>query len=99
MTLIEALAGAVGLLLGVGGAITLDMLDSGFTTPREIEEKLGQPVLSSVPLLGDKERTDRRQNARTCRDISLRSRYRVTPKRCERFASESKWPTSTIPPR
>ncbi len=56
VTLIEALAGAVGLLLGVGGAITLDMLNSGFTTPREIEEKLGQPVLSSLPLLGDKER-------------------------------------------
>ncbi|WP_166144296.1 polysaccharide biosynthesis tyrosine autokinase [Methylosinus sp. RM1] len=49
--LIEALAGALGLLLGVGGAVALDMLNAGFLTPREIEMKLGLPVLATVPIL------------------------------------------------
>jgi len=34
----------------------LDMLNSGFTTARELEEKLGYPVLASIPLLADKDR-------------------------------------------
>jgi exopolysaccharide transport family protein len=54
--LVEALAGVVGVLLGVGGSVALDMLNSGFTTARELEDKLGHPVLASIPLLGDKER-------------------------------------------
>jgi exopolysaccharide transport family protein len=54
--LVEALAGVVGLLLGIGGAVALDMLNAGFMTARELEEKLGQPVLSSLPLLSDKDR-------------------------------------------
>ncbi len=54
--LVEALAGVVGLLLGVGGSVALDMLNSGFTTARELEEKLGYPVLASIPLLADKDR-------------------------------------------
>jgi polysaccharide biosynthesis transport protein len=54
--LVEALAGVVGLLLGVGGSVALDMLNSGFTTARELEDKLGHPVLASIPLLADKER-------------------------------------------
>ena len=54
--LVEALAGVVGLLLGVGGSVALEMLNSGFTTPRELEEKLGHPVLAAIPLLADKDR-------------------------------------------
>lgn len=54
---IEAIAGVVGLLLGVSGGVALDMVNAGFSSAREIEEKLGQPVLASVPLLSDKERT------------------------------------------
>lgn len=54
--LVEALAGVVGLLLGIGGSVALDMLNSGFTTAREIEEKLGQPVLASLPVLSEKDR-------------------------------------------
>ncbi len=53
--LVEALAGVVGLMLGVGGAAALDMLNSGFQTARELEDKLGLPVLGSVPLLSDKD--------------------------------------------
>ena len=38
----------VGLGLGVGGAFAMEMLKAGFTTPREVEEALGIPVLASV---------------------------------------------------
>ena len=38
----------VGLGLGVGGAFAKEKLKSGFTTPREVEEALGIPVLASV---------------------------------------------------
>ena len=38
----------VGLGLGVGGAIAKEKLKTGFTTPREVEEALGIPVLASV---------------------------------------------------
>ena len=37
-----------GLGLGVGGAFAMEMLKAGFTTPREVEEALGVPVLASV---------------------------------------------------
>jgi len=54
--LLEALAGGLGLLLGIGGAVALDMLNSGFTTAREIEDKLRRPVLASVPILSQSDR-------------------------------------------
>ncbi|TDX62135.1 exopolysaccharide transport family protein [Methylosinus sp. sav-2] len=54
--LVLALAGIVGLLIGIGGAVALDMLNSGFLSSREIEEKLGAPVLASLPLLSTKDR-------------------------------------------
>jgi polysaccharide biosynthesis transport protein len=37
-----------GLGLGFGGAFAMEMLKAGFTTPREVEEALGIPVLASV---------------------------------------------------
>jgi len=37
-----------GIGLGVGGAIAMEMLGAGFTTPHEVEEALGVPVLASV---------------------------------------------------
>ena len=37
-----------GLGLGVGGAFAMEMLKAGFTSPREVEEALGIPVLASV---------------------------------------------------
>jgi succinoglycan biosynthesis transport protein ExoP len=55
--LILSLALVVGCLIGVGGGVALDMLNSGFTTQREIEEKLGIPVLASIALLAPSERT------------------------------------------
>ena len=52
-----SLALVVGCLIGIGGGVALDMLNSGFTTQREIEEKLGIPVLASISLLPPSERT------------------------------------------
>ncbi len=37
-----------GLGLGVGGALAMETLRAGFTTPREVEEALGIPVMASV---------------------------------------------------
>ena len=51
-----SLATLAGLLLGICGAVALDMLNSGFSSAREIEERLGIAVLASVPLLKDRER-------------------------------------------
>jgi polysaccharide biosynthesis transport protein len=45
-TLMLALIAGFG--LGVGGAFTMEILKAGFTTPREVEEALGLPVLASV---------------------------------------------------
>jgi capsular exopolysaccharide synthesis family protein len=56
-TLVMSLALVVGTLIGIGGSVALDMLNAGYMAPREIEEKLGIPVLASVPLLREAERT------------------------------------------
>jgi capsular exopolysaccharide synthesis family protein len=37
-----------GLGLGLAGAFTMEMLKAGFSTPRQVEEALGIPVLASV---------------------------------------------------
>jgi succinoglycan biosynthesis transport protein ExoP len=38
----------VGVLLGVGGAVAKEILNAGFTTPKQIEDVLGLPLLCSV---------------------------------------------------
>lgn len=45
-TMIVALV--IGLLLGVGGAVAKEQLNAGFTTPRQAEDMLRLPVLSSI---------------------------------------------------
>jgi exopolysaccharide transport family protein len=45
-TLLSALLAGLG--LGIGGAFAMEMLRAGFTSPREVEETLGIPVLASV---------------------------------------------------
>jgi capsular exopolysaccharide synthesis family protein len=45
-TLLMALA--AGLALGIGGAFAKEFLIPGFTTPREVEDALGIPVLASI---------------------------------------------------
>ena len=48
-TRIVLLIGLVaGLGLGIGGALAMEKLKAGFTSPREVEEALGIPVLASV---------------------------------------------------
>jgi capsular exopolysaccharide synthesis family protein len=44
-----------GLGLGVGGAFAMEMLRAGFTSPREVEEALGIPVLTSIRRLKNSE--------------------------------------------
>lgn len=55
-SLFMALALLLGLALGTAGAWALEMLSSGFATAREVEDRLGRPVLASVPLLLPAER-------------------------------------------
>ncbi len=43
----------VGIGLGIGGAVLIEMLHNGFTTPREAEELLGIPVLASIRRMKD----------------------------------------------
>jgi succinoglycan biosynthesis transport protein ExoP len=47
----------VGLLFGVGGAVAKEMLNSGFTMTKQVEDLLGLPMLASVGRLGERDRT------------------------------------------
>jgi polysaccharide biosynthesis transport protein len=38
----------IGLMLGVAGAFAKEMLNAGFTTPKQIEDMLGFPLLASI---------------------------------------------------
>ncbi len=44
-----------GFFLGVGGAVARDRLNLGFTTPKEIEDELGLPLLSSISRLSSRD--------------------------------------------
>lgn len=46
-----ALAGLVGLGLGILAAFVVEILDESLTTPDDVESKLGVPVLGAVPFL------------------------------------------------
>ena len=39
---------ALGVMIGVGLAFLLDLLNTGFNSPRQVEEEMGLPVLSSI---------------------------------------------------
>lgn len=56
-TLLIALALAAGAMLGVGGGVSLDLLNAGFDTPRTIEDATRLPVLASIPLVLERVRT------------------------------------------
>lgn len=45
----------IGMALGVGGAYAKEKLNSGFTTPKQVEELLNLPVLSSVGRMGSRD--------------------------------------------
>jgi polysaccharide biosynthesis transport protein len=38
----------IGLFFGIGGAVAKEMLNAGFTTPQQVEEILGLPLLGTV---------------------------------------------------
>ena len=46
-----------GLALGIGGAFLIEMLNHGFTTPRQVEDLLKLPVLASIHQMEDDKRT------------------------------------------
>ena len=46
-----------GLGLGIGGAFLIEMLNHGFTTPRQVEDLLKLPVLASIHQMEDDKRT------------------------------------------
>jgi exopolysaccharide transport family protein len=54
-TMMTALA--IGLLLGVGGALAKEKLNSGFTTPRQIEDMLELPLLASISRMEQRDLT------------------------------------------
>lgn len=45
----------VGLFFGVGGAVARDKLNSGFTTPKQVEDFLALPLLASVGCVGSRD--------------------------------------------
>jgi capsular exopolysaccharide synthesis family protein len=45
----------VGLLFGAGGAVVKEKLNSGFTTPKQVEDFLGLPLLTSVSRLSSRD--------------------------------------------
>ena len=47
----------MGLLFGVGGALAKEMLNTGFTTPKQVEDLLGLPLLSSVSYMRTRDLT------------------------------------------
>ena len=51
------LALIIGLCLGVGGAVANDKLSGGFATPRQIEDMLQLPLLSSINVMETKDLT------------------------------------------
>lgn len=52
-----AIAILLGLAVGVGGAYVLELLNVGFTTPRQIEDMLHLPLLASISSMRDGDRT------------------------------------------
>lgn len=93
--LVLAVALVAGIGLGVGGSVALDMLNAGFSTPREVEAVLGRPVLAVVPLLAD---ADRRIERKVVDPVNYccRSRCRGSANRSGRRASGCRWRTWTI---
>jgi capsular exopolysaccharide synthesis family protein len=52
-----SLALILGLFLGVGGAVAKDKLNGGFATPRQIEDMLQVPLLTSVNTMNSRDLT------------------------------------------
>jgi polysaccharide biosynthesis transport protein len=46
------LGGVLGVLLGFGLAYLVEMTDRSFRTPKEIQQRLGLPVIGHIPVLG-----------------------------------------------
>jgi len=51
-TRVMSMAVMIGLFLGITAALAKEMLNSGFITPKQIEDMLGLPLLTSVSTVG-----------------------------------------------
>jgi capsular exopolysaccharide synthesis family protein len=52
-----SLALIMGLFLGIGGAVAKDKLNGGFATPRQVEDMLQMPLLTSVNTMSSRDLT------------------------------------------
>ena len=89
------LALIIGLCLGVGGAVANDKLSGGFATPRQIEDMLQLPLLSSINVMEAKDLTVKGKAVRLplYPAVSPLSRYAKRSGCCE---TASKWLTWII---
>ncbi|MFW6033589.1 MAG: division plane positioning ATPase MipZ [bacterium] len=70
------LAGALGLVLGLGLALTVDRLDSRLRDREDVEEAFGLPVLAEVPRIGRRARAENALVAVTQPDGAVAEAYR-----------------------
>lgn len=70
------LAGALGLVLGLGLALTVDRLDSRLRDREDVEEAFGLPVLAEVPRIGRRARAENALVAVTQPDSAVAEAYR-----------------------
>jgi uncharacterized protein involved in exopolysaccharide biosynthesis len=65
--LILSLTLAVGTLIGIGWSVALDMLNAGFASPREVEEKIGfQPSAPALLSLRSRQISASQSSTRIC---------------------------------
>lgn len=54
----------IGLVLGVAGAVAREILNTGFTTPKQVEDMLGLPLLCSVTQLRKRDLINNNEQSR-----------------------------------
>jgi len=67
-----AIAGMLGLMIGVGLTLLIEFLDTTLKTPEDIERYLGLPVVGSIPVFDTNGQSKtRRQHKRSRRELSM----------------------------
>ena len=98
--LFTALGLVMGLCLGIGIAILLEILRSGFMAQRQVQELLDMPVLVSVPRIRTWEHRGDVSGARLLADLNERPFSRYTEAiRSLKFAIDTPSSAAEIPPR
>ena len=97
--LVSLIALALGLAAGGGAAYVIELLNRGFTTPREVEDMLQAPVLASISHMRDTDLTFDGEKTSMPMTPFIKPMSRFQRSRSARCAAASRWPTSTIRPR